>query len=349
MTAPTSMKTDIPQWPAAARYSTAGIHTMAAPPAGSSARMPASTPNTTGDGMPAIAEADADEDALEDRRKADAIEHAARHARQVIEELLAMIFGHGNQPLQPVEHAGAVAQEEEQQEQHEEEADQCAERSEHHAAADRRHAAQRRFRRAPQPFLDVGRRHQQLFACEARQRADHRVLLETHEDAAIQLEIAAAHVMHQRACLVHELEGQECERREQCEGREARDHARRHARACRAACASASGAAGGAGRRGKSPRPWSPRRAEGPAACRRPPARRARRKRLLCRTPRAPLRTKARLGALIYVSARGGSIAGEEDLGERAAVSRCPHRPATDAEPLPPGILLYDMSRKATE
>ena len=80
---------------------------MAAPPAGSNARIPANTPNTTGDGMPAIAEADADQDALEDRREADAVEHAARDARQVIEELLAMFLGHRDQPLQPVEHARA--------------------------------------------------------------------------------------------------------------------------------------------------------------------------------------------------------------------------------------------------
>ena len=50
-------------------------------------------------------EADADQDALEDRRQADAVEHAARDARQVIEELLAMILRHRDQPLQAVEHA----------------------------------------------------------------------------------------------------------------------------------------------------------------------------------------------------------------------------------------------------
>ena len=83
--------------------------------------------------------------------------------------------------------------------------------------------------RAPQPFLDVRRRHRQLFARQARQRADHRVLLEAHENAAIQLEIAAANEVHQRARLVHELEGQQGERREQREGCEARDQTCRHA------------------------------------------------------------------------------------------------------------------------
>ena len=149
---------------------------------------------------------------------------------EVIEELLAMFLGHRNQPLQPVEHARAVAQEEEQQEQHEEERHQRAQRPEHQAAADGRHAAQRRFRGAPQPFLNVRRRHRQLFPRQARQRADHRVLLEAHENAAIQLEIAAANVVHQRAGLVHELEGQQGERREQREGCEARDQACRYAR-----------------------------------------------------------------------------------------------------------------------
>jgi hypothetical protein len=51
----TSMNTAMPQRPVAPRYSMPGIHTMAAPPAGSSARIAASTPNTTGDGSPAIA------------------------------------------------------------------------------------------------------------------------------------------------------------------------------------------------------------------------------------------------------------------------------------------------------
>ena len=84
--------------------------------------------------------------------------------------------------------------------------------------------------RATQPFLDVCCRHQQLFTRDARQRADQRDLLEAHQDAAIQLEIAAAHVVHQRAGLVHELEGQQGERREHREGCEARDQAGGHAR-----------------------------------------------------------------------------------------------------------------------
>ena len=91
----------MPQRPVAPRYSIPGIHTMAAPPAGSSARIAASTPNTTGDGSPAIAKPMRHEDSLNDRREPDAVEHAARDAREMVEELFAMLGRHGNQPLQP--------------------------------------------------------------------------------------------------------------------------------------------------------------------------------------------------------------------------------------------------------
>ena len=77
-----------------------GIHTMAAPPAGSSARIVASTPNTTGEGKSRDRETDADHDALQDRGESDAVEHTARDARKVIEQLLAMLLRHRDQSLQ---------------------------------------------------------------------------------------------------------------------------------------------------------------------------------------------------------------------------------------------------------
>ena len=184
----------------------------------------------------------------------------------------------------------------------------------HHAAADRRHAAQRRFRRAAQPFLDVRRRNHELFARDPRQRADQRDLLEAHEDAAVELEIAAAHELHQRACLVHELEGQQGERRENREGCETRDHAGRDARLAAELVRQPAVGRVAAGRRGRSPRPSRRRRAAEPTPCRTPRGQRGRRRRLLCRTPRAPLGNETFVGCPYICGGRGGSIAGEEEV-----------------------------------
>ena len=85
----------------------------------------------TGYGKP-----DSDQGALDYCCKSDAVEHAACDARQVFEELITVLLGHGDQALQTLEHVRPITQEEEHQEQHEEESHYRAERAHHDAAAE---------------------------------------------------------------------------------------------------------------------------------------------------------------------------------------------------------------------
>ena len=125
----------------------------------------------------------------------------------------------------------AVAQEEEQQEQHEEEADQRAERADSTTpppidATLRSAASVARPSHSWMSAADTASSSRAMRAsgpitgyCSRRMRM-----------LPSSLKFAAANEVHQRARLVHELECQQGERREQREGREARDDACRHAR-----------------------------------------------------------------------------------------------------------------------
>ena len=156
-----------------------------------------------------------------------------------------------------------------------------------------------------QPLLDVRRRHRQLFARDARHRADHRVLSRGAPACCRQLEVLArTYATSARAWFTNtrpsKVSGVSSAKGVRPVMMPADTPARPRSLRVSQQCT------GRAGRRGRSPRPSRPRRAAGPAACRTPPGRRARRRRLLCRTPRAPLEEEGLMGLLIYVSGEAG-------------------------------------------